>query len=116
MLIGRIKYYLFKRKYRKINAHNETIPGNQFSLEHVIAGKKTYGIITVSDSSDKDNKLIIGSYCSIASGVVFLLGGEHQIDAVSTFPLRLNVSGIRKKQIQKVILLLKMMCGLEQMQ
>jgi acetyltransferase-like isoleucine patch superfamily enzyme len=30
--------------------------------------------------------LVIGNYCSIAEGSVFILGGEHRTKAVSTFP------------------------------
>ena len=30
--------------------------------------------------------LVIGSYCSIAEGVVFILGGDHDLDWVSTYP------------------------------
>jgi hypothetical protein len=36
--------------------------------------------------ADSDGKLSIGKFCSIASGVKILLGGEHRIDWVTTYP------------------------------
>lgn len=35
---------------------------------------------------DSGKTLKVGSYCSIASGVQILLGGEHRYDFVSTYP------------------------------
>lgn len=35
--------------------------------------------------------LSIGSYCSIAGDVVFILGGEHRMDTVSSFPFSLHI-------------------------
>jgi acetyltransferase-like isoleucine patch superfamily enzyme len=89
----RLKQYLFQKKWRRLNSHNETIPINIFRLEKVSVGKKTYGLINAMDSSLSDTKLIIGSYCSIAPGVQFLLGGEHQIDGISTFPFKVKCFG-----------------------
>ena len=53
------------------------------------------GIVTVEEHSygfprvyawNNETKLRIGKYCSIAEGVVILLGGEHRMDWVTTFP------------------------------
>ncbi len=49
-------------------------------------GNYSYGIINVS--SDTDNKLIIGNYCSIAENVKFLLGLDHPTNLVSTYPFK----------------------------
>ena len=35
---------------------------------------------------DDKTKLIIGKYCSIAEKVTFLLGGNHRVDWISTYP------------------------------
>jgi acetyltransferase-like isoleucine patch superfamily enzyme len=48
-------------------------------------GKHTYGDPTVMNYM-APSTLTIGDYCSIADGVEILLGGEHHIDWVSTFP------------------------------
>ncbi|WP_198593310.1 CatB-related O-acetyltransferase [Vibrio sp. 10N.222.54.B6] len=41
----------------------------------------------------KDEKLVIGNYVSIASGVKFFLGGEHQTNTITTFPFKVKVLG-----------------------
>jgi acetyltransferase-like isoleucine patch superfamily enzyme len=66
------------------------MPTNIFRIDKVSVGKKTYGILNVTDYSPADTKLVIGSYCSISPGVQFLLGGEHQIDSISTFPFKVK--------------------------
>lgn len=52
----------------------------------VTVGKHTYGSPLVHSWNDQ-TKLKIGKYCSIAEGVVFILGGEHRTDWITTFPL-----------------------------
>jgi acetyltransferase-like isoleucine patch superfamily enzyme len=69
------------------------MPENRFRIEKVTVGKKTYGDLNVTDFSSADTKLIIGSYCSISPGVRFLLGGEHRIDCISTFPFKVKCFG-----------------------
>jgi acetyltransferase-like isoleucine patch superfamily enzyme len=93
-MLGFIKSYLriysFRKKWRSLNPHNETIPLGIFRIERVIVGKKTYGILNINDYSPVETKVTIGSYCSIAPGVCFLLGGEHQIDSISTYPFKVK--------------------------
>ena len=48
-------------------------------------GKETYGKPIVLSWGSKST-LRIGSYCSIGGGVQILLGGNHRIDWVTTFP------------------------------
>jgi len=48
-------------------------------------GDYTYGNPNIL-SWDKGTFLKIGRYCSIAEGVVILLGGEHHTDWVTTYP------------------------------
>lgn len=48
-------------------------------------GRWTYGWPEVRGWRP-DQKLTVGSFCSIAAGVKILLGGEHHIDFVSTYP------------------------------
>lgn len=81
-----IKFDIFKIKYRKKNRNNNTIPGNQFNPSHVIVGNSTYGTLNVVDYSGDASKLIVGAFCSIGGGVTFLLGGEHNISTISTYP------------------------------
>jgi acetyltransferase-like isoleucine patch superfamily enzyme len=89
----RIEFFFFRKKWRNRNSHNETTPVNMFRIEKVLVGKKTYGALSVTDFSPLDTKLKIGSYCSISPGVRFLLGGEHQIDSISTYPFKVKCFG-----------------------
>ncbi len=46
-----------------------------------------------------DDKLIIGKFCSIASGVKFILnGGNHRIDRFTTYPFEIFGNGWEKVQ------------------
>lgn len=48
-------------------------------------GDFTYGKPTIRYWDDKTS-LKIGKYCSIAEGVTIVLGGEHRVDWISTYP------------------------------
>ena len=65
--------------------------GRVFRLKNL----RKYGLITIGEHSygfhdayfwNNETKLEIGKYCSIAEGVVFILGGEHRADWVTTYP------------------------------
>lgn len=88
-----IKFHFFRKRYRKLNSHNFTKIMNYCDLSKVVVGKKTYGEIHVTDFSPSDTKLYIGSYCSIAPNVHFLLGGEHQLYSISTYPFKVLCFG-----------------------
>ena len=49
-------------------------------------GAYTYGQPTVLYGGKDSGRLTIGKFCSIADGVVILLGGNHRIDWVTTYP------------------------------
>ena len=53
-------------------------------------GKFSYGVhssLVISNAAgDKSGSLKIGKFCSIGSGVIILLGGEHRPDWVTTYP------------------------------
>jgi acetyltransferase-like isoleucine patch superfamily enzyme len=57
-------------------------------------GVGTYGNPEISVFDD-DTRLRIGRYCSIANGVKILLGGEHRIDWVTTYPFNVFVDEFR---------------------
>src|SRR5690349_18334829 len=69
------------------NPHNET----RIHLKDLIrrhgfeVGEHSYGRPKVR-FPESGRKLIIGRYCSIADRVEILLGGNHRVDWVSTFP------------------------------
>jgi virginiamycin A acetyltransferase len=87
-LVRAIEKQNFEKEWRKINGHNETkVDGRIFPLEIVSVGRGTYGTISIQSLYITPNeKLIIGNYVSIAPNVTFLLGVNHQIDTITTFP------------------------------
>ena len=91
--LGKIKLQFLRRKYRQRNRHNETYLINFCDISRISVGKKTYGMLHVVDFTPEDVKLVIGNYCSIADGVRFLLGGEHEINTISTYPFKVKVFG-----------------------
>lgn len=92
-----LKLYLFRKKFRKLNSHNLLKINDFCDIFKIKAGKKSYGTINLVDFSPRDTKLFIGSYCSIAPGVQFLLGGEHNLNTISTYPFKVcNFGHVRE--------------------
>lgn len=60
--------YVFKKKYPQYGY-----------------GTGSYGLPTVKDYGDGKH-LDIGAYCSIAEGVLIIIGGHHRTDWVTTYP------------------------------
>lgn len=83
-----IKRILRKKKWRKINTHNETQLISSIPLEKVVVGNYTYGNINAIWFEEPNARLEIGSFCSIANGTKFILGGEHNYKNLSTFPMK----------------------------
>lgn len=81
-----LRKVLFKAHWRKLNPHNETVPGKIFDIRKVSVGKGTYGELKVHCFDNPKEHLTIGNYCSIAGEVDFILGGEHPLTHISTFP------------------------------
>lgn len=82
-----LKNRLFRRKWRKANGHNGTYVRHAFPMELVQVGHHTYGPVDPLISNTQ-SRLIIGSFCSIAEEVKFILSGEHRTDTISTFPFQ----------------------------
>ena len=93
MFLSVTKLKIFRRLFRLRNRHNLVGMVNMCDMNHVQVGRKSYGAISVIDFSPADEKLIIGNYCSIAPGVQFLLGGEHNLNTISTYPFKVKVFG-----------------------
>ena len=82
-----LKLNRFKRIWRRKNKDNGTIPMSFFPQDLVSVGKMSYGELNVVTFNNK-TRLKIGSYCSIAQHVTFMLDVEHRTDTVSTFPFK----------------------------
>lgn len=87
-MLGRsLMYKRLLWRWKKKFPHNKTIPTRMVSIDLVDIGKGTYGKICVY-SLNKQSKLIIGHYCSIADNVTFLLGVEHPLNHIMTYPFK----------------------------
>lgn len=84
---NRARLFFFRRKWRNANRHNSTVPRCVFPLQAVSVGNMTYGDLTVKAFDTSKEKLVIGNYVSIAQEVVFILGGNHQVNTITPFPL-----------------------------
>lgn len=82
----------FSKSWRKKNSHNKTSILNTFDQDCVSVGIGTYGYLNVL-TERKDSLLKIGSYCSIAPEVMFILSSEHQMNCISTFPYKVMARG-----------------------
>lgn len=89
-IIKKIKLNKFRKKWRNNNKDNETIPMNIFDSNLVTVGKYSYGELNVI-SFNKNSKLKIGKFCSIAQNVKFILDAEHRMDTISTFPFKVKI-------------------------
>ncbi|WOO37892.1 CatB-related O-acetyltransferase [Anaerocolumna sp. AGMB13020] len=81
--------YLQERKnarWRKTNRHNLTTISYNSPMNLIRVGKGTYGHINAHWYGSRKEQLTIGIYCSIASNVNFVLGGEHNYKRASNYP------------------------------
>lgn len=83
----KIKLFNNKHEWRKLNQNNFTELRNICPCDLISVGNFTYGNLHVN-FSNKKNKLIIGSFCSIAEDVMFLLSSEHELNCFSTYPFK----------------------------
>lgn len=73
--------------WKKKNKHNHTTIDRLCNIDNIVVGNETYGKLSVYNDIC-DRKLIIGNFCSIADNVVFLVGIDHAINRISSFPYR----------------------------
>ncbi|WP_175990106.1 CatB-related O-acetyltransferase [Bacillus sp. Marseille-Q1617] len=87
----KLNLYLLKRKWRKKNSHNKTTINSIFPFEVVDVGNYTYGTLNISYFGSEDEKLDIGNLVSIGGNVLFMLGGNHQYNTLTTYPFKVKV-------------------------
>lgn len=78
--------YRHKRDWKKHNKNNLTqyTKCNFYCYE---IGNYTYGKVVIYNDLP-ERKLIIGSFCSIAADVSFIVGQDHPLHYVSTYPFK----------------------------
>lgn len=99
-MFGRIKLYLFNKKWRKRNSHNSTGVVDFFDMDCVEVGNWTYGGIKVM-TFNKDAKLKIGNFCSIGPEVCFILSADHYLNKISSFPFKVKCIGEELEGVSK---------------
>jgi acetyltransferase-like isoleucine patch superfamily enzyme len=57
----------------------------------MVLGQHTYGIPVIKTYDHDRTRLIVGSYSALSEEAIVMLGGEHAIDRVTTFPLRIRL-------------------------
>lgn len=100
MLKRKIKFYLKNREWRKNNPHNSTyLIDNGVNCGKIYVGKKTYGGLDVMN--DTQHCLRIGNYCSIAKKVTFLVGIDHRLSNISTYPFQAMIIDGKREAVSK---------------
>ena len=99
-MTNKVRNYIAKKKWRKINSHNYTTIAFMLDPEKVTVGKGTYGELTVYNNGT-DNMVRIGNFCSIGPNVVFLVGAEHELDHISTYPFKTMILSEGNEAISK---------------
>lgn len=87
-----VKLNISKLLWSKKHPDNQMVPGNVFPDEIVTVGRASYGVLNI-DWNGTQSKLDIGSYCSIAPDVWFVINSEHNTDTPSTYPFRVKLLG-----------------------
>ncbi len=100
-IIKYVKLYFFLKKWKKLNKNNFVTPKNIFPIDIVEVGDYSYGPLNVRTWGSYNEKLIIGSFVSIAEDVLFLLGGNHNIETFSTYPFKVMILGEKKEAWSK---------------
>ena len=100
-LLSHWKLLRFRKKWRKQNSHNFTTAKNAFNRRVVTVGNGTYGELDIRHFGNPDEKVVIGNYCSIGPDCVFMTGGEHRYDGLSTYPFRVKLGLCNNESITR---------------
>ena len=91
-------FKIYKRKkFRAANRDNlvsiNTTSWKYLDLNAITVGRGSYGNINVEFYNNPNERLSIGSYCSIAPNTTFICGGNHNERLISTYPFKAVVKG-----------------------
>lgn len=104
ILCAKIRWAVNKRLtkfvWRQRNRHNLTQAKTYFDIDSVTVGNATYGMLNVL-TNGKRAHLTIGSYCSIADNVTFVLSAEHALNTISTYPFRAKLISGKAEAVSK---------------
>lgn len=83
------------------NKNNSMTRVNNFDVNRVFVGKKSYGALEVEINGQGETKLIIGNYCSIGPKVHFILQSEHPYKTISTYPFKARLKQAKSEAKSK---------------
>lgn len=98
-IIYKCRMSAFYKKWKKQNQHNFCEVQTIFDMNRVHIGNRTYGMINPHLFDNIQSQLYIGSFCSIAENVHFVLG-EHDYSKFSTYPYNAFINK-HEKEIPK---------------
>jgi acetyltransferase-like isoleucine patch superfamily enzyme len=81
----------FRARFKAKFSNDQLIPMNVFDLDKVQVGNFCYGELNVLMWLNPDQSLEIGNCVSIAPEALFILGGNHRYDTVSTYPFSAEI-------------------------
>lgn len=93
----------FKKDFRTLFPNNHIVLRTKVRafFSRLEIGEKSYGELNISDGFNANTKLKIGNYCSIAHDVWFILGNEHPLTTVSTYPFKVMCFGQKGEALSK---------------
>lgn len=86
-MLGNFKHQV-RRALNPWRSEDEAVFKRLTKKGRVVYGQGSYGIPAIREFAYDESKLLVGNYCSI--GGTYLLGGQHAITHVTTYPLRIN--------------------------
>lgn len=107
IILNKIKFILFKIKWKNQNKHNYITIKNIIPLNLVKVGKNSYGAIEVNYWGSNNEGLEIGNFVSIAKDVKFILGGNHEISTFTTYPFKVMTLKKEKEALSKGKIIVK---------
>lgn len=91
----RLKLFRLKNQFSTMFPESHLSPENIFPIDVIESiGKETYGFFKAIFFDDVEEcKIRIGSFCSIGQETTFILGGEHVLNHLSTYPFDKRILG-----------------------
>ncbi|MBK7512424.1 MAG: CatB-related O-acetyltransferase [Chloracidobacterium sp.] len=103
-------FFRFKHAFRARFPGRRLFLSSIFGLDKINVGRNSYGPLNVQMVKNPNQRLVIDDFVSIAPEVLFILGGNHQHQTLSTFPFAefvLNNSDLEPPELSKGPILIK---------
>lgn len=90
-----IKLYMLRDKMKQTFPGSHVLPENVFSIDYIAeVGQESYGFFKIIEFGNPDEcRLHIGAYNSIGQETTFIMGGQHRMDLMSTYPFDKRIFG-----------------------